>query len=139
MKTIRFIPSTGNIETDVCTSDESFRYKLSKKCCKMVSIIYYHTFIIDTEVIILNKDWCIITNAYDGEEYCEQCMKVTFEKNTEIFYGMEGTRCLLIDAVKIVGTTNKLLKEVNQIIITEEMLREYYNKPLSFMEEDLVR
>ena len=137
MKTIRFIQSKENTPTEVCSIDESFEYKLSENYSKTATIIYYDTFIIDTEASIINMDWCIVTNPYDGEEYTEQCKKVAVENNQEIFYGMEGTRCLLIDALKIVGTTNKSLKELKQIIVTEELLQEYNNKPLSFMEEDL--
>ena len=102
------------------------------------NMLFSNFYLLNINEVIINGDWCIITNPYDGDQYIEQCKKVSLENKREIFYGMEGTRCLLIDAVKIVGTTNTLLKEVNQIIITEEMLREYYNKPLSFMEEDLL-
>ena len=137
MKTIRFIQSKKNTPTQVCTLDESFECRLSEKCCEAASTIYYHSFIIDAEASIINMDWCIIINPYDGEEYTEQCKKVAVENNREIFYGMQGTRCLLIDTLKIIGTTNILLKEVEQIIVTEEMLGEY-NKPLSFMKEDLL-
>ena len=103
------------------------------------NMLFSNFYLLNINEVIINGDWCIITNPYEGDQYIEQCKKVTLENNRKIFYGMEGTRCLLIDAVKIVGTTNTLFKEVNQIIITEEMLREYYNKPLSFMEEDLLR
>ena len=103
------------------------------------TFLFSNFYLVNPSEAIFKGDWCIITNPYEGEEYVEQCEKITVENDRKIFYGMDGTQCLLIDAVKIVGTTNTLLKEVNQIIITEEMLREYYNKPLSFMEEDLLR
>lgn len=76
------------------------------------NIGYEGVFLTDSEVLIFASDWCIITNPHDGEEYVEQCEKTTVENNRKIFYGMEGTRCLLIDAVKIIGTTNLYFKEV---------------------------
>ena len=138
MVSLKFIPSKGNSPTQVYNTVKFNNYRLTNQCGYTESNIYYDGFLADSNEPIISGDWCIITSPYDGEEYAEQCKKVARENDKGIFYGIEGTRCLLIDAVKIVGTTNKLLKEVNQIIITEEMLREYYNKPLSFMEEDLL-
>ena len=102
------------------------------------NMLFSNFYLLNINEVIINGDWCIITNPYDGDQYIEQCKKVSLENKREIFYGMEGTRCLLIDAMKIIGTTNILLKEVNQIIVIEEMIKEYFNKPLSFMEEDLL-
>lgn len=102
------------------------------------TFLFSNFYLVNPSKVIFKGDWCIITNPYEGERYVERCKKVTLENNRKIFYGMEGTRCLLIDAMKIIGTTNILLKEVNQIIVTEEMLREYESKPLSFMAEDLL-
>ena len=137
MVSIKFILSKGNSPTQVYNTHDSHRFRLTNKYENTKSNIYYDGFLADSNEPIISGDCCIITSPYDGEEYAEQCKKVAREKDRGIFYGMEGTRCLLIDASKIVGTTNTSFKDVNQIIITEEMLREYYNKPLSFMEEDL--
>ena len=67
----------------------------------------YLTLLTDSEVEISTLDWCIVTNPFDGDKYCEQCKKVTFENSRKIFYGIEGTRCLLCDVQKITATTNK--------------------------------
>ena len=85
MKTLTFIRSKENTPTQVCRVDESFKYRLSEKCCKTNTTIYYDAFSIDTEASILNLDWCIITNPYDGEKHCEQCKKVSVENNWEFF------------------------------------------------------
>ena len=138
MINLKFIPSKGNSPAQVFTKVDSNRFKLTNKYGNTESNIHYDGFLADTNELIISGDWCIITNPYDGEEYNEQCKEVAVEINKEIFYGMKGTRCLLIDAVKIIGTTNRSLKEVKQLILTEQMLQEYNNKSLSFMEEDLL-
>ena len=138
MVSIKFILSKGNSPTQVYNTHDSHRFRLTNKYGNTKSNIYYDGFLANSNKPIFSGDWCIITNPYDGEEYTEQCKKVTLENRMGIFYGMEETRCLLIDASKIVGTTDNSLKEVNQIIVTEEMLREYYSKTPSFMEEDLL-
>ena len=135
---IKFIPSNANSPTQVYNTINSNKYRLSIKCGSTERRIYYYGFLTDSNEKIFFSDWCFIINPYEGEEYYEQCQKVTVENNREIFYGMEGTRCLLIDALKITGTTDTLLKEVIQIIVTDEILKEYYCKTLSFMEEDLL-
>ena len=135
---IKFILNNGKFPTEVFTTITFNKYRLTSEYPNTEGRIYYDAFLTDRNISISPADWCIITNTYDGEEYYEQCKKVTVEGNREIFYGMEGTRCLLIDALKIVGTTNTLFKNVKHIIVDEEMLREYYSKPLSFMEEDLL-
>ena len=126
------------LRTRVFSKNTSTKSKLNNEFENSDNNVEYWTFFTDSNAEILTMHWCIIANPYEGELYVERCKKVTLENNREIFYGIEGTRCLLIDATKIVGTTNTSFKDVNQIIITEEMLREYYNKPLSFMEEDLL-
>ena len=131
------IKITPNLQLRLISKNTSTKIKWNNEFNNTEKFEYL-VFLTDSEAEISTLDWCIVTNPFDGDKYCEPCKKVTFENNRKIFYGIEETRCLLIDAVKIVGTTNTLLKEVNQIIITEEMLREYYNKPLSFMEEDLL-
>ena len=101
------------------------------------TFLFTNFYLVNPSEVIFKGDWCIITNPYEGERYVERCKKVTLENSRKIFYGMEGTRCLMIDAVKIIGTTNILLKEIKQIIVTQEMLQEYNSEPLSFMEGDL--
>ena len=137
MISIKFIPSKGNSPTQLYNAVEYEKYRLPIKCENIQRKIFYDVFITNSNEPIVSGDWCIVTNPYDGEEYTEQCKKVPVENNREIFYGMEGTRCLLIDAAKIIGTTNILLKEIKQIIVTQEMLQEYNSEPLSFMEGDL--
>jgi len=135
---IKFIPSKGNSPTQVYNTHDSHRFRLTNKYGNTKSNIYYDGFLANSNEPIISGDWSIITNPYDGEEYTVQCKKVDVENNREIYYGMEGTRCLLSDVTKIIGTTDNSLKEVNQIIVTEEMLKEYESEPLSFMEEDLL-
>lgn len=135
---IKFIPSKGNYPTQVYNTVKSSKYRLTIQCGYTESNIYYDGFLADSNEPIFSGDRCIITNPYDGETYYVKCKKVTFENNRNIFFGMDGTRCLLIDAVKIIGTTNSFFKEVKQITITEKMLNEHYSKSLNFMEEDLL-
>ena len=138
MTNIIFILSKQNLLSNIVTTNNFNKFRLIEEFDNLKDKIYYNTFLIDSDAIISSTDWCIIANPYEGERYVERCKKVTLENDRKIFYGMDGTRCLLIDAVKIIGTTNSCFKEVKQITITEKMLNEYYSKSLNFMEEDLL-
>ena len=138
MTNIIFILSKQNLLSNIVTTNNFNKFRLIEEFDNLKDKIYYNTFLIDSDAIISSTDWCIIANPYEGDRYVERCKKVTLENKKGIFYGMEGTRCLLIDATKIVGTTDPLLKEVIQIQVTEEMIKQYYSKPLNFMEEDLL-
>ena len=67
-------------------------------------------------------DLCMITDP-DGDYFTEVCAEVTFETGRKIFYGKEGTRCLLCDVQKIVSTTNQALLSENISLLSGEKLR----------------
>ena len=138
MNNIKFILSEDNLTTHVYTDENPLAFKYLEELENKEMRTYYDVFLIDADALISPGNLCIVTHPYDPEEYVERCDKVTVDDGREVFYGEEGTRCLLIDPVKIIGTTNILLKEIKQIVITDEMLQEFNNKPLSFMEEGLL-
>ncbi len=138
MNNMKFIPSMGNLTTHVYTDENPFAFKYFEKLERKEIRTFYDAYLIDSDTLISPGDLCIVTHPYDSEEYVERCDKVTVDDVREVFYGEEGTRCLLIDAIKIIGTTNSCFKEVKQIIVTEQILQEFNSKPLSFMEEDLL-
>ena len=138
MINIKFLLSKKNLLTPIYREAESCEYKFIEELGNIKKAIFYDAFLTDSDAAISSQDWCIISEPYNGGEYIESCDKITSENGRKVFYGQEGTRCLLIDAVKIIGTTNILLQEIKQIVITDEMLQEYNSEPLSFMEEDLL-
>ena len=107
MNKLIFIPSENNTPTHVHSNSYLLNYTYSERMRVSDKFNYFHCYIVG-DAPILSGDACIVTDP-DGCSFPEVCAEVTFETGRKIFYGKEGSRCLLCDVQKITATTNKAL------------------------------
>ena len=72
-------------------------------------------------------DLCMITDP-DGDYFTEVCAQTIFRQDSNIFYGKEGTRCLLFDVRKITATTNKALISENVLHLSVEEIQSLFKQ-----------
>ena len=103
------IPSRDNIPTNVYLDKCGYKFTSTKSVDTATNNLqYFESYEVSDEVIKPN-DWCIITDP-EGFEYPEECDRIMHEDRGEVFYGKNGTRCLLTDVQIILSTTDKALK-----------------------------
>ena len=128
MISIKFIPSKDNLPTNVYKAYNSLKYKYTEDSVTKENRVYYEAFLVDSEAIIYFEDLCIITSPYEAEEYVERCYKITNDYDREVFYGKEGTRCLLCDVAKIIGVSRNYEEESNFTKLDSATIISFINK-----------
>ena len=128
MINIKFLPSKDNLPTHVYTEENEFAYKYTEDIESKENRIYYDAFLVDSEVEISSGDLCIVIHPYDSKIYMERCKIVSMNDGREVFYGEEGTRCLLSDVAKIIEGSEEFIKGENIHKLNTETIKKFLNK-----------
>ena len=128
------IPSKDNIPTHVYSEKNLHKYTYAEVLLIDNRLDYFDCYTV-CDNLIHSGDMCLVTDP-DGYSFPEVCAQTIFQKDCNIYYGTEGTRCLLCDAEKIIATTNKALQSESVSTISGEVLlllleerRLKYSKP----------
>ena len=116
------IPSTANIPTHIFSKRSVLYYTYSREILHDNTVDYFDGHVVNEDPVC-SRDTCLITDPYGGA-YTEVCAYISIDGDRKIFYGVDGTRCLLCDVKKIVATTLKALQCEKIEDIEPDKLRE---------------
>ena len=95
--------------------------------------IYFALYLTKPNAVIKARTWVVVTNYEDGDRFLEQCKSIANEDGRFVFYGVGGTRCLLVDCEAILASSDiELSNEVAGI--SEDFLKEYVNSESTITE-----
>ena len=103
------ILSKDNALTNVYLDKYGYQFITLRKEETIKAHLNYFDCYVVSDHSINPDDWCIITDT-EGLEYPEECDRIMHEDRGEVFYGKNGTRCLVCDAQKILSSTYKALQ-----------------------------
>lgn len=120
------IPSRDNTPTHVYWERALLRYTYIETIIPDKELDYFDCYVVSDDTIHAG-DLCLVTDP-DGFSYPEQCALTIFQKDSNIFYGREGTRCLLCDVQKMIATTNKALQSDKITALSGEEIRRLFEE-----------